>query len=70
MVIDLRSRYIHSQLETNMSLFCDKDYNLVHFFFNNMKYKIPCYHEEEDGIHIHYFDREFILPSSLTIYKL
>ena len=70
MVIDLRSKYISNQLETNMSLFCDENYRLLHFYYNNMKYIIPCYHEEKDGIHIHYFDREFLIPSSLTVYKL
>ena len=70
MFIDLRSEYIHSQIETNMSLFCDKDYCLVYFFYKNMKYKIPCYHEESNGIHIHYFERDIILPSSFTVYKI
>jgi len=70
MVIDLRTKYINTQLETNMSLFCDENYCLVQFFYNNMKYKIPSYHEEPDGIYIHYFDHEIILPLSLTVYKI
>jgi hypothetical protein len=70
MYIDLRKEYIHNQFETNMSLFCDKEYRLVYFFYKNMKYKIPLYHEKSDGIYIQYFDREIILPSSLTVYKI
>ena len=70
MIIDLRSKYINTQLETNMSLFCDENYCLVEFFYNNMKYTIPCYHEETDGIHIHYLTHEIILPTSLTFYKI
>ena len=70
MIIDLRDKYIHTQFETNMSLFCDNNYKYVQFFFNNMKYKIPCYHEESDGIYIHYFNCKIILPTSLTVYKI
>ena len=70
MIIDLRNNYISSQMETNMILFCDESFCLVQFFYNKKKYKIPCYHEETDGIHIHYFNREIILPSSLTLYKI
>lgn len=70
MIIDLREKYIHTQIETNMSLFCDNNNQLVQFFYNNIKYKIPCYHKDENGIYVHYFDKLIILPSSLTVYKL
>ena len=70
MIIDLRKEYIFTSLETNMALYCDKNFKLVQFLFNNMKYKIPSYHEEIDGIHIYYCNCEIILPPSLTVYKL
>lgn len=70
MLIDLREKYIHTQLETNMSLFCDNNYKLVQFFYNNMKYKIPFYHKNVDAIYVYYFDKIIILPTSLTVYKL
>lgn len=77
--IDLTDKYINTQICTNMSLFCDDDLLLTHFFYNNHCYNIIHYDTISDGYvitldtilpNIHNTTYTYKIPNSITLNKV